>query len=413
MLPQINGKSILACTEGDLSVLLENEDYGENEYIDYKRTFAFMEMNKGKERDAKKAEFKSDICSFANAEGGYLIFGISDKNGCASAIDGIEIANNDTDRFELDRRNDLNGIQPKVPPLQFSFIKLESGKYVVVLYVKHDSFSPYVHIEEEKNYKVYRRYGNGKRIMPYTELRQMFNSSLTLEQSIKDYTKERIEYYRSLGASFGEKFIHLMIIPETFTDYSYRQNMFVMERSGKANFGSIFSSFSCNTSSIPCVDGLRFVPYSDNYYRVEGYVRNNGIVETCLSLDNQIDKNIEKYPKGFLAWKWLWDKIHDICYQYTKVFSKINMGERVFICLSVVGCRDVATENKDFRMDFTGQIDRDEVVCEPAEFLKVDDSDEFEMMMKRLYISYLLAIGVKYDDTLKKLIDEVYGTTNS
>ena len=30
MLPQINGKSILECTEDDLSVLIENEDYREN-----------------------------------------------------------------------------------------------------------------------------------------------------------------------------------------------------------------------------------------------------------------------------------------------------------------------------------------------------------------------------------------------
>ena len=30
-------------------------------------------------------------------------------------------------------------------------------------------------------------------------------------------------------------------------------------------------------------------------------------------------------------------------------------------------------------------------------------------MMKKLQISYLLSIGVKYDDKLKKLVDEVYG----
>ena len=74
MLPQINGKSFLECTENDFSELIENEDYRENEYIDYKQTFSFLGMPKGKERDAKKSEFKSDVCSFANAEGGYLIF---------------------------------------------------------------------------------------------------------------------------------------------------------------------------------------------------------------------------------------------------------------------------------------------------------------------------------------------------
>ena len=74
MLPQINGKSFLTCTEDDLKVLVENADYRENEYIDYKLNFAFLEIEKGPVRDSKKAEFKTDVCAFANADGGYLIF---------------------------------------------------------------------------------------------------------------------------------------------------------------------------------------------------------------------------------------------------------------------------------------------------------------------------------------------------
>ena len=33
MLPLINGKSFLSCAESDLLVLLDNEDYRENEYF--------------------------------------------------------------------------------------------------------------------------------------------------------------------------------------------------------------------------------------------------------------------------------------------------------------------------------------------------------------------------------------------
>lgn len=88
MLPKINNKSFLECTEADLEILKENSDYRENEYIDYKKNFAFLEMPKDKKRDSKISEFKSDICAFANAEGGYLIFGISDENGCAEDFVG-------------------------------------------------------------------------------------------------------------------------------------------------------------------------------------------------------------------------------------------------------------------------------------------------------------------------------------
>ena len=408
MLPQINGKSFLSCTEDDLKVLVENTDYRENEYIDYKLNFAFLAAEKGPVRDAKKTEFKSDVCAFANADGGYLIFGIRDKNGCASEIKGIDIKNNDTDRFELDRRNDLSGVQPKIPQIQFSFIQLASGKYIVVMHIKHDSFAPYVYLEDGKYYKIYRRYGNGKRIMTYTELRQMFNQSLSLDQAVLSYIHQRIDYYQSLGNSFGNRFVHLCFIPETFMDTNYRQNMFILERSGKAKFGNIFSAFRCNTSSIPCVDGVRYIPYSDELAHAEGYVKNNGIVEASTSLDDSLRIG-DKYPDGFLAWEWLLGLIKDIFSQYSQVFKRINTGERVFICLSIVGCRNVVTDDQEFQFDYSGKIDRDVVICDPIEVLRINDDDEVSFVSKKMQIAFLLAVGVKYDKSLKRLINEVYG----
>lgn len=128
MLPKINNKSFLECTESDLEVLIDNLDYRENEYLDYKKNFAFLEIPKDKKEliASKVSEFRSDVCAFANAEGGYLIFGISDENGCAEKIVGIEIPNDDTDKFELDRRNNLNSISPRTPYLKFHFIKPDS-----------------------------------------------------------------------------------------------------------------------------------------------------------------------------------------------------------------------------------------------------------------------------------------------
>ena len=62
---------------------------------------------------SKITEFRNDICSFANAEGGYIIYGISDEQGTAAELVGVEVEN--PDRFELDLRNKLTPILPKVP----------------------------------------------------------------------------------------------------------------------------------------------------------------------------------------------------------------------------------------------------------------------------------------------------------
>jgi len=313
MLPKINNKSFLECTEADLEILKENSDYRENEYIDYKKNFAFLEIDKGKERNAKISEFKSDVCAFANAEGGYLIFGISDANGCAEQIIGIDISDDNTDKFEFERRNNLNGIYPRTPYVKFHFVKLQNGKYVVIIFVKHDSFAPYTHIENESSYFMYKRSGNGKRIMSYTELKNMFNQSLSLDREIYNYRTERIDYYKNQAEtedSIYSRFMLLHIIPETFLDSSYNQNMFVLEKTNGMQFSTMFSEMECNNISMPCVDGLRYIPYRDNAINSECYVKNNGVVESFLPLDN-ITLRIGKgeYPNGFIPCGWIWKKL--------------------------------------------------------------------------------------------------------
>ena len=53
MLPTINNKSFLDCNEVDLKNIIENFDYRENEYIDYKENLHYLEIPKdAKDRKA-------------------------------------------------------------------------------------------------------------------------------------------------------------------------------------------------------------------------------------------------------------------------------------------------------------------------------------------------------------------------
>lgn len=113
----INSKKITECCEEDLHILIDNPDYRENQYIDYKSDFSYFRAE-GKEVKEKEAfELRKDICSFANAEGGFLIYGISERKGIASNILGVEIAN--CDKFENDVRNLFTPIMPKQPNVKF------------------------------------------------------------------------------------------------------------------------------------------------------------------------------------------------------------------------------------------------------------------------------------------------------
>ena len=128
----INGKAADKLTEEDLNVLKDNEDYKENQYIDYKGQLAFYDNRLPKDKRQQEAiEFKHDICSFANAEGGYLVVGVSEHGGIPDEIIGIDIPNMNKDKFELDIRDKLNNIQPKMPSIKLHFIELNNQKFIV------------------------------------------------------------------------------------------------------------------------------------------------------------------------------------------------------------------------------------------------------------------------------------------
>lgn len=411
MLPKINNKSFLEISEEDLFALIDNEAYRENEYIDYKQNFAFLEITDKKKRNDKISEFKSDVCAMANAEGGYLIYGISDKNGCADEIIGVDIPDGNTDRFELDRRNNLSSISPRTPYIKFNFIKLVNDNYVVIIFVKHDSFAPYIHLENEKNYLIYKRSGNGKRAIGYQELKNMFNQSLSLEKEIYNYRMDRINYYKNQEDDENNtysQFLILHIIPETFTDSNYDQNMYVLEKS--LNFSSVFASFSCNTDSIPCVDGLRFLSNSTYEPQSECYIFNNGIVECFFPIGHHLNKFRSEYPNGYIAWKYIWDKICQTIHKYDEVLSSTQNEDRVFVCVSIIGCKGVRSTGKDeeFNYDYVGEIDRNTMLCNPVIINDISSENEEKLLLKKLYIEYLLAIGNKTDKTLNTFIKEVY-----
>lgn len=164
MLPIINNKSLLDCTEDDLQIIIGDPAYRESRYIEYKEMYepALYDNTKKQKRDDAKTEFRNDVCTFANAEGGYLILGVKEKKGIAQEITGIQI--DDVDNFLLELKNCLQVIMPRMPNYQCNSIKLQSGKTVFVLFIQHDFFAPYIQLENEKNYRIYKRINNSKAV---------------------------------------------------------------------------------------------------------------------------------------------------------------------------------------------------------------------------------------------------------
>lgn len=407
MLPTINNKSLLECTEEDLQTILDASEYSESIYIDYKEAFDpdTYDISKKKEREKAKVELRNDVCAFANAEGGFLIFGIKEKGGIPQEIVGIPV--NNRDAFERNIRTYLLPIMPRMPSIQFHFVELKNENFVVILFIQHDFFAPYIHLEDEKNYRVYKRVGNSKAVISYAELKNMFVQSLSIEKEIERFRKERIAFFQEQSEREGDvfsKFVLLHIIPETFMDSNYDQPVFVKNRS-LGILGSIFQQFGCGSATVPMVEGVRNTYCFSNDSLLEHRIFNNGIAETFCSLNQFTTNPTSRLPNGALAWESLYDKIQGTVYAYTKSIQSVLPVKRMYVCITIIGAKGLASDFNGF--DYNA-IDRQALKCNPIVFSDLQELNSVDETMKRLQLDYLFALGIRSDAKIGKLINDLY-----
>ena len=410
MLPKINGKDLLDCNEDDFCEIIDNLDYRENEYLDYKKTLDILSIPKDRinELSNSKAEFRSDVCSFANANGGYIIYGVEeDAKSVPKAIKGMSINNDDTDQFERDIKNWLHTISPRIPNYKISFVKLQNGNYVVILYIYHDYFAPYIHLEGDNNYRIYKRVGNSKVIVGYSELKNMFTNSLSLEKEVERFRRERIDYYRMQEDTEDykySKFMMLHIIPETFLDSNYDKSVYLINRTDD-KFSSLFYAFRCNEEVFPIIEGMRYTGYEN---KVECRLYNSGIAECFYPFWSDLgDPN--RYDNGYIPQVGIWEKIKSTLYNYSKTTNSVFDTKRVFVCISIIGCKGAITEN-DYGAYSTSVVDRDYLAFTPVVFDNIYDDKSYERDIIDLKIEYMLSLGIRKNSALQELLNkrEIY-----
>lgn len=393
---RINNKKMQDWQKEEINSLLQNPDnYRENEYIDYKKTFAFLEMTDKKE---KKIEFCHDICSFANADSGYIFYGIEEENGFPKEICGVNIPKNYTDKFELDRRNELSKIHPVVPDVKFHFIKLEDEKFIVVMYIEKGIYVPYVYYNTDFPYYFYKRYGNCKKLIGYREVEQMFRYKTTIAQAIKENIENRITAIRK-DNEFSEKpFALLQIVPDNFLTSGEIAKMYNKEKKEHILFQNILKGF-CHDFSKPFVDGLKFD--NDGYTNGEKVrVYNNGISELFIDLTKyaiELVNGMEMLKIAFLS-----GEFAKFAQKYIESANIFSDSKRVFICASVLNAKGIITEIDEDRY-YKGQISETENYCSPIEVTDFENPDSIREVLENLITVICLTCGVKHK--IKSIID--------
>lgn len=154
----------------------------ENLTIEYKRDLPGTS-------DVDKREFLADVSSFANASGGYLFYGIEEKDGIPNEILGLS-CNVD---LEIARLQELlrSSINPRIPNIHIFPVSGFRKGPVIVIEIAKSWIAP--HMITYKNLsRFYARYSIGKSQMDTIELRTAFLLSDSLPEKVRAFRNERI-----------------------------------------------------------------------------------------------------------------------------------------------------------------------------------------------------------------------------
>jgi hypothetical protein len=180
-MPPFSNKNPNQISEADLVALIGAET--ESKFLDYKRDI----VGNG---DGDRKEFLYDISSFANTQGGYLVFGIEEAKGLPTRIVGLGGLNADKEMLRL-QQIARDGIRPPIAGIEYGIVRLASGEAAIVLRVPK-SWSPPHQVTYQKAFRFYALDSNGKYPIDIDELRSIFSLSATVADKIKEFRAERL-----------------------------------------------------------------------------------------------------------------------------------------------------------------------------------------------------------------------------
>lgn len=175
--------------KSDIDGLIENQ-VREVRVLDYKEKLPGGSDN-------EKTEFLADVSSFANAAGGYLLYGVRERRddngkptGVPDSADGLEETNVDSEILRLES-SIRTGIDPRIPGLQTKPINGFSKGPVLLMRIPKSWSSPHMVIFKNHS-RFYSRSSNGKYQLDVAEIRSAFALSESLPEKIRRFRDDRL-----------------------------------------------------------------------------------------------------------------------------------------------------------------------------------------------------------------------------
>lgn len=166
----------------DVQSLITNQ-VSEGRTLEYKRDLP-TDSNDG------RREFLADVTSFANAQGGDIIYGLAEANGAAAHIHGVDVENPDQALLGLEERI-LAGAEPRMPGVRFKWVTVETQRLLVIR-IPSSPIAPH-RVVVARSGKFFGRKSNGKYEMDTQELREAFTATEALPTRLRALHLEAVD----------------------------------------------------------------------------------------------------------------------------------------------------------------------------------------------------------------------------
>lgn len=92
--------------------------------------------------DSERKEFLADVCSFANAGGGNLVYGVDEENGVPTELVGLTLEDSDGEILKLEATI-RDGMDPRLVGCRSVAVPLAGGRHALVIRVPRSFSRPH------------------------------------------------------------------------------------------------------------------------------------------------------------------------------------------------------------------------------------------------------------------------------
>lgn len=154
------------------------------------QTLEFKSVLPKSDEDARQ-EFRKDVCAMANAEGGDLVFGICEVNGCANELRAINDASADATKRRLQQILESK-VEPRIHGIQFHTCQIAAGGFVLILRIPSSYEGPH-RFGPVTEHRFPIRNHSSTTDMTYEQLRNAFGRESTLLEKTAQFRTRRVD----------------------------------------------------------------------------------------------------------------------------------------------------------------------------------------------------------------------------